>query len=432
MSKIILCADSESLIRPTLIGLNDITLTDEKWLIPISDALEARNLVRNRFDISEAWVIATDQVESLNLIAALRKDKPDILIYLVAFESTERISERLSTLGVTKILNEQAFRERFNQQKAAHQSIASTSCVRDKTCYTLSILSGSGGVGKSSFASIGACIAQSRGFRTVLIDADSQFGDIRKMIDGGISIPFDELLEDATKLDDSSIDFEGKLPITITSPSKLETSERLQGKLNEIVSICSRKFDVVIIDTGLNWSDDHVWALENSDCCLFMLDQRASSIRSVQRAIDLCMRMGIASGSFVYALNRCSRNSIFSGMDIANIMQGAHVAELKDGESEVEEYLGSGLCLELSNLKNDFVTSIDALLGDLLPASTFFSGSPKWSIPKEEERQGFLSREQKGFFFLERRDKKKRKNSRSSNQTIDPGKLQIGVDHVIN
>lgn len=464
MGRIALCADTESLIRPMLLGLERFSLEGEEWLVSIPDAAEARAFMAKEREsgtrgVDEVWIVSSDQLEAVNLAAALRKDDPELPIYLVACEQSGSLLSRVSGLRINGVWSVEDFCSRFDTEakrrslmdevaalsieevvapknnnprehiaaceksepievledeaKAPAPSRKASVPMRNKECFMLAALSGSGGVGKSSFVSLAACMTQARGFRTAIIDMDPQFGDIAHMVSGAPCIPMDELLDEPSRLDDPALERAGKLPTIIGAPAKMESSERLAGRIADIVSICSKRFDAIYVDTSANWTDDHAWVLENSDCALMFLDQRASSVRSMQRAVDLCMRMGIATGSFVYVLNHCSKNAIFSGMDIANVVQGAQVAELRDGESEVEEYLGSGLAQELSSLRNELTASVDALISDLLPSSAFFAGPPEWSLPADG-RGAARGKEERRSFFPERRERKRRKERKAA------------------
>lgn len=445
-----------------LLGLDEVSLEGESWLVSIPDAVEARKLVRESSDVEEAWVVSSDQVAVENLVAGIRQDRPDLPLYLIGLDAESADEGRIAALGVTGTWDVNEFCCRFDiesRRRAMMREIASLSigeadpsapldaavpsgsavtasgvrtdlvadvvddgqgacAMRDRDCFAISVFSGSGGVGKSSFVALAASLAQSRGFRVAIVDADTQFGDVSHMVSGGPRIYMDSLLDEPSLLDGLRASGDVSSPVVIEAPRRVELSEALAGRVSEVVSLCSKHFDVLFVDTGASWTDDHVWLLENGDCSLFMLDQRVSSVRSAQRAVDLCVRMGIATGSFVFALNRCSKDSVFSGMDVAAVMQGANVVELKDGESEVEEYLGEGLAAELAALRNDYVASIDSVVSDLLPSSSFFSKSPEWNLPPEEGRGRHRHREQRLPFFLERRERNRRsKGKRASRST---------------
>ena len=98
--------------------------------------------------------------------------------------------------------------------------------------------------------------------------------------------------------------------------------------------------------------------LERDSKSLFLIDQRPSSITAAKKAIELCNRCGIATGSIIFAINKCSKHSLFSSIDISCALQGVHVAEIMDGGLDVDEFLSQGKPLELIKSQNSFAVSI--------------------------------------------------------------------------
>ena len=145
---------------------------------------------------------------------------------------------------------------------------------------------------------------------------------------------------------------------------KLCSGLHLLGKLLDQLLA---RFDVVVANTGAAWAEQHALLLERSSKALFLVDQRPSSLRACQHALDLCGRCGIATGPFLYAVNRCSKNALFTSIDVSCALRGAHVFELKDGGSEVEELLGAGLPFDLIEARNDLCASLERLLQGVLP-----------------------------------------------------------------
>jgi pilus assembly protein CpaE len=97
-----------------------------------------------------------------------------------------------------------------------------------------------------------------------------------------------------------------------------------------------------------------------------MLDQRPSSVRACNHALDLCARCGIATTSFSYLLNFCSKKSLLSALDVSCALKGAKVYEIKDGGTEVGELMGAGMAHKLAKLNNPLCTSIEKLLEETL------------------------------------------------------------------
>lgn len=238
---------------------------------------------------------------------------------------------------------------------------------REASAFVLAAMSGSGGVGKSATVAVAAYQCAERGFKTLVIDWDLQFGDMRNVMGDVPALGVDDALEDPSRVAELGASAPEGAPALVFAPKRLERSEELGPHLPAMLDAACASFDVVLVNTGSSWAESHAQLLERSNCTVFLLDQRASSVRSCQHALDLCLRLGIATGSFAYALNRCERGSLFSAVDIANVMHGAQVFELRDGGREVEELLGAGLAAELAFAKNDFCASVEAMLEEVLP-----------------------------------------------------------------
>lgn len=379
MGEILLGADRESIMHPSLLGLDDVRLDSVDWLVPVADAAEARERAKVAGRVDEAWIVSSDDVSAINLAAALRVDNESLPVYLVAQSPSGSDFSRASHAALTGILSQQEFCERFHSERrrrAAEEEPAEPKAPRavspivprkEPSAFVLSAMSGSGGVGKSAVVAIAAFLCARRGFKTVVFDCDLQFGDMRHAMGKVPSISIDEALEDPASVASLSASSKDGVPSLVSAPKRLERSEELCSHLGELLDLLASEFALVLVNTGSSWTESHAQLLERNNCAVFMLDQRASSVRSCQHALDLCLRLGIATGSFVYALNRCERGALFSAMDIANVMHGAQVFELKEGGAEVEELLGAGLAEELASSRNDFCASVKAMLGEVLP-----------------------------------------------------------------
>lgn len=234
--------------------------------------------------------------------------------------------------------------------------------------FVLSVVSGSGGAGKSSVAMMAAHAACSRGLRTVLVDCDLQFGDLHLLAGEDRPLRIDEVLANPGRVPELS--FTKRAPALIAAPDRLEAAEDVARDLPALFDALGRVSDVVVVNTGASWAEHHAVVLESSSCALFLVDQRLSSVRACKHALDLCGRCGIATSSFAFVVNRCARGALLTSIDVSCALQGARVLELKEGGPVVEELLGAGLAGELAGLRNDFVTSVDALVGALLPGQT--------------------------------------------------------------
>lgn len=430
-SLVALCADTMSLQHPESIGLVGENLAAQGWLRLFSSAEEARRFLRADRLVDEVWVASSDDVAPINLAATIKRDRSDRCVCMLAFEDTGSLKSRVSATGIDASLTRQALAERYARRKQAYAcpwpmatpptqapapasapvpvpapAPASTPAFaptaapapaptptvasqpmrceerrpRAHAGFLLPVVSGSGGAGKSTVAVLSAFIAQRMGFNTLLLDFDLQFGDVPALMGVQNPLTVDDVLAAPARLDQLRSD--GRQPAVLAAPRHLEDSEAVVERAPQLLDQLTARFDVVVANTGAAWAEQHALLLERSSKALFLVDQRPSSLRACQHALDLCARCGIATGPFLYAVNRCSKNALFTSIDVSCALRGAHVFELKDGGGEVEELLGAGLPSELLSSKNDLCASLEQTLSAVLPgdgraASRSEEGAPR-------------------------------------------------------
>ncbi len=261
----------------------------------------------------------------------------------------------------------------------------STTEPSSRDSFVLSIVSGSGGSGKSSVAAIVATLAQSTGAKTLALDADFQFGDQQWLL--GRKAPFDlvELARRGNRVLELVPD--GNLPAVVSAPIRLEESEFAIASIKQLIALARSDFDIIVVNTGSFWMDAHLDLLESSDQTLFLMDQRPTSIRACSHAIELCVRCGLPLQRFSFALNRCSRQALLSSLDASCALKGVKVREFRDGGKDVSELLGAGLPLELIDSKNPFVLDLVGYVDEVLPLP-----SSAVKISGEANSRGFMRR----------------------------------------
>lgn len=412
----VLCADMTSLQHPEILGLAGENLATQEWLRLFSCGEEARRFLREDQMVDEVWIASCEDVSPINLAATLKRDRSDRFVGLLSFQETGSLKSRASASGIDASLTRQAFIERYawrkrqagvppsswqqparSQQPVMPQTVGPSSASvvskaqvapqnqivsqvqdlrqRQVTCapseskgglaFLMPVVSGSGGAGKSTVAALLALLAQGRGYRTLLLDFDLQFGDMPALL--GIQDPLciDDVLDAPARL--AHVCSEGSLPALLAAPRRLEDAESVVERAPNLLDELRGKFDFIVVNTGAAWAEQHALLLERSSRALFLVDQRPSSMRACRHALDLCARCGIATTPFLYAVNRCFKGAPFTSIDVSCALGGTHVAEIKDGGRDVEELLGAGLPLELLNSKNDLCTSLERLLLDVLP-----------------------------------------------------------------
>ena len=437
--RVALCIDELTSNNPGLIGLDGESIGTQKWLSVFSSGREAREGISNGGGFSEAWVLSCEDVEPINLAASIKSDSPDLHTCLVAPDLCGSLLSRAHTALIDEVIEYGAFLRKYadakrrsgieplladsaagegngagtgattsasaallppptpaieatlvkpepgqHAQQLTQQKRISTQAA--SRAFVMPVVSGSGGAGKSAVSTLGALIARRKGYRTLLLDYDLQFGDVAFMagveeplrIDVALTRP-DQLEREIRRDDRISI---------FAAPSRLESAEAVVRSLPDLLERLSGEFDVIVANTGAAWAEQHAALLERSSAALFLVDQRASSVRACKHALELCARCGIASGPFQFALNRCAKGAPLTSVDVSCAIQGAFVFELKDGGRDVEECLSSGAAAELLDMRGEFVKSLEHVMDRLLPGSSRTTEQ----VESEPERRTLLRR----------------------------------------
>ncbi len=492
MGEIVLCAETESLIRPWMIGLDGKDLSSYRWLKAFSKAVDAREFIRSTPGIDEVWVISADDIEPVNLAAAIRKDDPNVPIALILSEASGSTLSRAHAAGILGVLSIKEFVERFSAQAHMHRAIdgsandplaqarfadnrrctpcdqtfapgaedprpspsampinqedprfvhaqekaRSIACSDDvatfahdipltqawqkaqcnpegRSAFVLSVVSGSGGAGKSVVSAMLAFASALQNVRTAIIDCDLQFGDLKILTNRKDASTIDDCIADPSRIASIAQEARNGKPALIAAPRRLEASEILSNHIGVVIDECSRYFDTIIVNTGSSWTETHAVLLERSSSVLVLVDQRASSIFATKHAVELCQRLGIAIGNFIYCLNRCSKTSLFQGVDIVGILDGAPVLEIQDGGVEVEEMAGAGFVDELIASKNAFAESMRSIANRVLPDPEQMRRGARTHIKADplDEFHGASRREKR---LMKRQAKSERRRSRKN------------------
>ena len=380
--RILICLDSESVQYPALLCLEGERIDQEPWLLTMSEAAKCRDKARTITWLEEAWFVSCDDMDVINVAAAVKYDNPHLKVVYVASHMDGSLASRVRCAGIDELWDKREFIQAYSEAKRNYLGMGSlrssvyqsggvsaptqTSVVSacSSSCFVMPIVSGSGGTGRSTLTALAGYLLQKNGMKTLIIDADLQFGDLHYLTGAQNPLRLDEALDLVRRGELSNS--VGSAPMLLAAPTRLEMSEVIEESLPEVVAILSRSFDAIIVNTGSHWGEVQAQLFEVSQRVLMLMDQRPSSLRSCIHVLDLCARMGVPSHSFRYAINKFERRGIMSTTDASCALRGAKVEEIPYGGNEIDEILGAGYPQELINERNECVMAFETLLLDMV------------------------------------------------------------------
>ena len=250
----------------------------------------------------------------------------------------------------------------------------------------LSVVSASGGAGKSSVAMAVARQCCNRGLSVLLLDGNCQFGGCSRMTGDEAPLSFSQLLRACET--GEGVAAEG---LTVVGPDAMEYAEQHIPHLPYVARQAAQWFDVVVVDTSGVWTEPLLSLMEASHRVLFVVGQSSSSVMGARRALDLCLRCSVATGSFLFVLNRCSRHSLFTSIDVSCALGGAHVVEMLEGGAVVEELQGCGLAERLLQDGNPFYKSAAAIAEEAVPRCQGAQEERPPAALRDGRRMGFMA-----------------------------------------
>ncbi|MEM7800247.1 MAG: response regulator [Chloroflexota bacterium] len=181
----------------------------------------------------------------------------------------------------------------------------------DRNGKILSIYSPKGGAGCTTIATNLAVGLAAKGYKTVLVDASFQFGDVGvllKLKPNTTVIDLVDRLDDMEKELMHSVltDHDSGLKVLL-APPKPEMAELVTNDyLEKIYETLRQMFDFIIIDTQTGLSDPTLISLEKSDRILLITQQSLSSLANMRRFFDLMNELGYDVATIMIIVNRAS------------------------------------------------------------------------------------------------------------------------------
>ena len=195
------------------------------------------------------------------MAAAAKKDRSDCVVCLVSFSMSGSLQSRANAAHIDTIINLDTLKERFVAKKQSNKVDIDQSnefklrnipkintTTKHKKAFVLSVVSASGGSGKSSVAAMAGMLSHTAGFKTLVLDADFQFGNLETMFKVDKPLHIDKYLENNELL----INYHStdNLPIVLCPPILPELSDRIISAFPSILDSLRNQFDVIIVNTG--------------------------------------------------------------------------------------------------------------------------------------------------------------------------------------
>lgn len=253
------------------------------------------------------------------------------------------------------------------------------------------LASGRGGVGKTALVATMATAAQRWGMRVAVCDLDLWFGNLYSCF--GLSGPADLGSASHNGSQDQGLLSCGR---QVTSGLDLwgpcdvpEYAETVYPHIGELLDQLSHRYDVVLVDTSVSFTDAVAQAVQQCDRLVLTVDNREGSGVAQTRLAALAVRLGVARTRILRLANRCGpRGRGEPGINRADIgLETARTIRVLDGGGEVSDCLGEGRVDDLFEIGSRFAESAAHAMAQLLSELGCLPNNPEAQLALEGRRE---------------------------------------------
>lgn len=323
--------------------------------MPILNGLEATEKIANEFP-SIMVIIMSVQGESEYLKKAMFYGAKEYIIKPFDYKTL------VETINATY----QKYKKRQTRFKKSEEKAREGKIV--------ALFSSKGGAGKSILALNSAIVvSKEKNKKVLLMDMDLQFGDISMLVN-----KYNEkTILDA--IDDRQIDSYENLKAYVYSynenldmifaPQKPESAEYItKDSIDKIVKTLKNKYDLVIVDTGVNYNDNTLYILDNAEKILFVSTMDIVSLKNTKLGLSVMQSLGYDNHKVKLVINRFNLSYGISKKDIEEIFKGDIFAIIPDEEKTVINSINKGepFCSSAKYNKLKIGKSVETMCRNLL------------------------------------------------------------------
>ncbi|MGE5612107.1 MAG: AAA family ATPase [Bacillota bacterium] len=178
-----------------------------------------------------------------------------------------------------------------------------------KHARVVQVISSVGGCGATTVAcNVAATLAKSG--KTVLLDLDLVRGTVASAFDVRPRYTIADLMDLSERLDrqvlDNALVLHGPTAVAILSRPEMpeETQRVTQPGLNRLLSVLSRAFEYVVVDSVMSVDPVHTVVNQAADFHVIVVQLTVPSVRNTERYIGTLKRLGVDPGKIKVIVNR--------------------------------------------------------------------------------------------------------------------------------
>lgn len=218
----------------------------------------------------------------------------------------------------------------------------------EKEGKVLSFFSSKGGVGKSVLSLNTAIVLSKEEDKKVLvIDMDLQFGDISMLVNqynqkNIFHAMEDDQIESYEKMKSYLYKHNNNLDI-LFAPDKPESAEYIaKENIEKIIKSIKNQYDVIIVDTGINFNDNTLYILDISEKIFLVSTTEIVALKNTKLGLKVMESLGYDKNKVKLVINRFNSSYGISKKEVEEAFKDNIFAVIPDDERVVITSINKG------------------------------------------------------------------------------------------
>lgn len=355
-----------------------------KIKVVIADDIgETRELIKTILTLkNKSFEIIGEASNGKEVLDLMKKQQPDIVLMDInmpvmnGLEATEKITEEFPSVTVI-IMSVQAESEYLKRamfsgakeyiikpftynvlvetiiatyEKNKDRRISMNAYSQNKrNADIITFYSSKGGVGKSVLSVNSAVtLSNSLNKKTLLIDIDLQFGDISMLINKHtektiIDIIDDSQLDSYENIKQYLYQYNENLDILL-APRKPESAEYI-GKevIEKMIGILKNEYDVIIVDTGVNFNDETLYILDVSKYVIFVTTMEIVALKNTKLGLEVMKSLNYDNDKVKLVINGTTTKYGISENDVKAVFKETIFSMIPEDIKTVRTSVNKGI-----------------------------------------------------------------------------------------
>lgn len=317
-------------------------------------------------------------IDGISATEIIRQKQPHIQVIILSVQNDQNYMRRAMLAGARDFLTKPPMGDelisavrragemsRAERAKGAQQRMIATSAPGSSAVMTnfapvskgkiITVYSPKGGTGCTTIAVNLALALNSEDTRTVLVDANLQFGDVAVFINEQGK---NTILELAPRVDELEPDIVEEILIKheasglriLPAPQRPEMAEKVNAdQFAKVMQYLQLMYAYVVIDTSPMLSDLILSTIDISDVLVLVTTQEIPSIKNARLFLDLLQTLGIGKERIVFTMNRYDKRIAITPERVSDNLKQEIVTTIPLDEKIVITAVNRGVPFMLDN-----------------------------------------------------------------------------------